>query len=162
ITNIDARFKASSDGGVRTMALVRDAGTFTLEGVMKAGGGKAVVVAGTFTFAPSTAFPAELAKRGYARPTTLDQYLLARSDIGFAFIDELSAQGYARPDLPTLVRASEHGVTLSHLRSMGRLGYRLRQVDGLITQVDHGVTPDFVRELRDLGFTDLTADDLVR
>ena len=162
IANINARFTASNDSGVRTMTLTRDAGAFTFEGVLKAGPGSSTVGAGTFTFTPSATFPAELTKRGFMRPTALEQYLLARSDVGFGFIDELSAQRYARPDLATLVRASEHGVTLSHLREMGRLGYRLQQVDALITQVDHGVTPDFVRELADLGFKNLSADDLVR
>jgi beta-lactamase regulating signal transducer with metallopeptidase domain len=162
IANVNAQFKTSSDSGVRTMTLARDAGTFTFEGVLKTGPGSSTVGAGTFTYTPSATFPAELTKRGFTRPTALEQYLLARSDVGFAFIDELATQGYTRPDLATLVRASEHGVTLSHLREMGRLGYRLRQVDALIAQVDHGVTPDFVRELRDLGFKDLTADDLMR
>jgi beta-lactamase regulating signal transducer with metallopeptidase domain len=162
IANLEAQFKASIDGGYRTMQLARDAGTFTFEGVVKARPGPSTVGAGTFTFTPSGSFPTELTKRGFQRPTALDQYLLARSDVGFAFIDELAAQDYTRPDLATLVRASEHGVTLSHLREMGRLGYRLQRVDALITQVDHGVTPDFVRELADLRFKNLTADDLVR
>jgi beta-lactamase regulating signal transducer with metallopeptidase domain len=162
IANIEAQLKASIDGSFRTMQLARDAGTFTFEGIVKAGPGSSRVGAGTFTFTPSGSFPAELTKRGFQRPTTLDQYLLARSDVGFAFIDELAAQGYSRPDLATLVRASDHGVTLPHLREMGRLGYRLQQVDALIRQVDHGVTPDFVRGLADLGFKNLTADDLMR
>ena len=162
VANVDAQFKASNGSAIRTITLARDAGTFTFEGVLKAGQGSSTVGAGTFTFTPSATFPAELTKRGFMRPTALEQYLLARSEIGFAFIDELATQGYTRPDLATLVRASEHGVTLSHLREMGRLGYRVRQVDALITQVDHGVTPEFVRELRDLGFKDLSADDLVR
>ena len=162
IGHIEGQWHSSNGASAGSMTVTRDAGTFMLEGVFKPGSGKSGVAAGTFTFAPSATFPAELAKRGFARPTALDQYLLARSDIGFAFIDELSKQRYARPDLPTLVRASEHGVTLSHLRAMDRLGYRLQDVDALITQVDHGVTPDFVRELRDLGFKDLTADELVR
>jgi len=162
IANLDAQFKAANDTGVRTMTLVRDAGTFMLEGIFKTGPGTSAVGAGTFTFTASSTFPAELTKRGFMRPTALEQYLLARSDVGFGFIDELSAQRYTRPDLATLVRASEHGVTLSHLREMGRLGYRLQQVDALITQVDHGVNPDFVRELADLGFKNLSADDLMR
>jgi beta-lactamase regulating signal transducer with metallopeptidase domain len=161
IATVDAQFK-TANSSVRTMMLVRDAGTFTLEGIFKTGPGTSAIGAGTFTFTPSATFPAELTKRGFMRPTALEQYLLARSDIGFGFIDELSAQRYTRPDLSTLVRASEHGVTLSHLREMGRLGYRLQQVDALITQVDHGVTHEFVRELADLGFKNLSADDLMR
>ena len=159
---VEGQWHTSSGGALGTMSVTRDAGTFTLEGVFKPGPRKTAVGAGTFTFAPSSTFPAEMVGRGYARPTVLEQYLLARSDLGFTFIDELSRQGYARPDLSTLVRASEHGVTLSHLRGMGEMGYRLQQVEALITQVDHGVSPDFVRELRDAGFRNMSADDLLR
>jgi beta-lactamase regulating signal transducer with metallopeptidase domain len=156
------QWHTSNGNAVGTMTLTRDAGTFALEGVFKPGAKKSAVAAGTFTFAPSATFPADMAKRGYARPTVLEQYLLARSDIGFTFFDEMSRQGYARPDLETLVRASEHGVTLSHLRTMGQLGYRLQRIEALVTQIDHGVSPDFVRELREAGFTNVSADDLVR
>ncbi|HEY1303391.1 MAG TPA: M56 family metallopeptidase [Vicinamibacterales bacterium] len=152
---------SGSDGQVRT-TLTRDAGAFTLEGLLRRTTDQSFVGAGTFTFTPSDSFPSELEKRGFARPTRLDQYLLARSDVGLAFIAELSAQRYARPDLALLVRAAEHGVNLTHLREMGQLGYHVGQVEALITQVDHGVSPDYVRELRAVGFTGLSNDDLVR
>ena len=67
-------------------------GTFTFEGVFRSGVG-----AGTFSFTPDPNFPAELAKRGFARPTAREQYQMARHDIGFAFLDELTKQGYAKP-----------------------------------------------------------------
>src|SRR5262245_39585334 len=150
-----------ANGQVRT-TLTRDAGAFTLEGLLRRTADQSLVGAGTFTFTPSDAFPSELEKRGFARPTRLDQYLLARSDVGFAFIDELSAQRYARPDLALLVRAAEHGVNLTHLREMGQLGYHVGQVEALITQVDHGVSAAYVLVVRAVGFTGLSADDLVR
>ena len=162
IDHVEFQFHDANGTMVGTAKVTREAGTFALEGILKPGPGKSAVAAGTFTFSPSATFAAELVKRGFARPTTREQYLLARSDVGFAFIDELAKQGYTRPDLATLVRASEHGVTMSHLRAMAQLGYRLSQVDALITQVDHGVSPDFVRGLRDAGFTNVSADDLVR
>jgi len=162
IDHVSFQFHDANGTMVGTAMVTREAGTFTLEGILKPGPGKSAVAAGTFTFSPSATFAAELTKRGFARPTAREQYLLARSDVGFAFIDELAKQGYARPDLATLVRASEHGVTLPHLRAMGQLGYRLQNVDALIRQVDHGVSPDFVRELRDAGLTNVSADDLVR
>jgi hypothetical protein len=162
IDHVEFQFHDVSGTMVGTARVTREAGTFALEGILKPGPGKSAVAAGTFTFSPSATFAAELTTRGFALPTAREQYLLARSDIGFAFIDELAKQGYTRPDLATLVRASEHGVTISHLRAMGQLGYRMQQVDALITQVDHGVSPDFVRDLRDAGFTKVSADDLVR
>ena len=54
----------AGDGGPIQFRLRRDAGTFTFEGVLRRGVG-----AGTFSFTPDPGFPAELAKRGFARPT---------------------------------------------------------------------------------------------
>jgi beta-lactamase regulating signal transducer with metallopeptidase domain len=158
-----AGFSLASGSTVVKWTLQQDAGAFLLEGIARPGDRpNAFVGAGTFTFEPSPSFPAALATRGFGRPTRVEQYLLARSDVGFAFIDELSRQGYARPDLTDLVRAADHGVSLSHVREMNQLGYRLGRIDALVTQVDHGVSPAFVRGLRDSGLTKLSADDLVR
>jgi beta-lactamase regulating signal transducer with metallopeptidase domain len=152
-----ARERLSGAGGAATFGIRRDAGAFAFEGMFKSGLG-----AGTYTFTPRASFPAEMAKRGFARPTPAEQYLLARSDIGFGFLDELIAQRYAKPDLSQLVRAAHHGVDLGFVREMGGLGYRLGQIDALIAQRDHGVSPSFIRELGAQGLKSLTADDLVR
>jgi beta-lactamase regulating signal transducer with metallopeptidase domain len=146
-----------ASGGPATFSLRRAAGTFAFEGVFKTGAG-----AGTYTFAPSASFPAELAARGFARPTAAEQYLLAREDVAFAFIDELAAQHYARPDLHQLVNAAQHGVDLGYLREMGRLGYRFAELDALVRLRDHGASPQYIRDLAAQGLTGLTADDLVR
>ena len=146
-----------SNGGPATFSLRRAAGTFAFEGMFRSGSG-----AGTYTFVPGASFPAELVARGFARPTAAEQYLLAREDVAFAFIDELAAQHYARPDLHQLVNAAQHGVDLNYLREMGSLGYRFAQVDPLIGLRDHGVSPQYIRELGTQGLTRLTADDLVR
>src|SRR5262249_46093209 len=62
----------TADGPVR-FSLGRDAGTFIFEGIVRRGIG-----AGTYTFAPSATFPAELAKRGLGQPSPGEQRLLAR------------------------------------------------------------------------------------
>ncbi len=147
----------SGTGGAATFVIRRDAGVLTFEGTVHSGVG-----AGTYTFTPSASFPAELAKRGFARPTPADQYLLARGDIGFAFLDELTTQRYTRPDLSMLVRAAHHGVDLTFVREMGGLGYRLGNIDALMAQRDHGVSPQYIRELGAQGLARLTADDLIR
>jgi hypothetical protein len=146
-----------SSGGAATFSLRRAAGTFAFEGMFRSGSG-----AGTYTFVPSASFPAELVARGFARPTAAEQYLLAREDVAFAFIDELAAQHYARPDLHQLVNAAQHGVDLNYLREMASLGYRFAQLDALIGLRDHGVSPQYIRELGEQGLTRLTAEDLVR
>jgi beta-lactamase regulating signal transducer with metallopeptidase domain len=144
-------------GGPVQFRLRRDAGTFAFEGVIRNGIG-----AGTFSFAPEPNFPAELAKRGFARPTALEQYQLARHDIGYAFLDELTKQGYAKPQTSELVRAGQHGVNVDFVREMSVLGYRLGSLAPLIELRDHGVTPAYTRELASLGFKGLSADDLRR
>ena len=147
----------SGAGGPVQFRLRRDAGTFTFEGVIRQDIG-----AGTVSFAPEPGFPAELAKRGFARPTSLEQYQLARHDIGYAFLDELTKQGYGKPAVAELVRAGQHGVQLSYLHDMAVLGYRLGTLAPLIELWDHGVTPSYVRDLAELGHKGLSADELRR
>jgi beta-lactamase regulating signal transducer with metallopeptidase domain len=147
----------SGVGAPVQFSIRRDAGVLAFEGMFRSGVG-----AGTYTFIPSASFPNELAKRGFASPSPAEQYLLARDDIGFAFLDELAAQGYARPALAQLVRAAQHGVDLSFLRQMGQLGYHLGTVEALATERDHGVSPQYIQDLQAEGLTGLAADDLVR
>jgi len=134
--------------------LRRDAGTFTFDGVARNG-----VAAGTFSFNLNPAFAAEMKKRGFAEPTPLEQYQLARHDIGYAFADELNRQGYTKPSTSDLVRAGQHGVGLTYLNEMGALGYRLGALEPLITLRDHGVTPTYINGLAALGYKGLTAED---
>lgn len=140
-------------GGPVQFKVRRDAGTFTFEGVIRSGVG-----AGTFTFTADPAFPSEMEKRGFTRPTADEQYQMARHDIGYAFIDELTKQGYGKPQTSELVRAGQHGVQAAYLRDMATLGYRLGTLDALITLRDHGVTPTYVRELADNGYKGLAAE----
>jgi len=144
-------------GGPVQFRLRRDAGTFAFQGVLSGGVG-----AGTYSFTPDPAFPGELAKRGFARPTAREQYQMARHDVGYAFVDELNKQGYAKPETGELVRAGQHGVSVAYVRDMGTLGYRLGSLAPLIELRDHGVTPAYVRELGEQGYKGLPADDLRR
>lgn len=147
----------SGAGGPVRFTLRRDAGTFSFDGVVRNGVG-----GGTYTFAASPTFAAELVKRGIERPTAADQYRLARGDIGFAYLDELAAQHYARPDLAQLVRAGDHGAGLDYLRRMGAAGYHVGSLEPLITLRDHGVTPDYISGLADAGYKGLAVDALLR
>jgi beta-lactamase regulating signal transducer with metallopeptidase domain len=142
-------------GGPVQFRITRDAGTFVFEGVVRGG-----LAAGTFSFAPNAAFPAELARRGFARPNAREQYQLARADIGFAFLDELNRLGYAKPDLAGLVTAGQHGVDTTYLREMAALGYALGSLPPLITLRDHGVGPEYVRGMAEAGYAKLPVDTL--
>jgi beta-lactamase regulating signal transducer with metallopeptidase domain len=135
----------------------REAGTFTIDGTCRNR-----ACAGTFGFEPSATFGAELARRGIGRPTPQDQFYLAGSDIGVAYLDTLAAAGYATPDLRTLVAAAQHGVDARYVKEMAALGYRLGTVDALIRLRDHGVDPEYVRGMAANGLAKLSADDLVR
>ena len=135
----------------------RDAGTFTIDGTCRNS-----ACAGTFVFEPSATFGAELAKRGIGRPTPQDQFYLAVSDVGVAYLDTLAASDYATPDLRTLVRAAQHGVDAGYIKDMAALGYRLGTLEPLIRLRDHGVDPEYVRGMSASGLAKLTADDLVR
>jgi beta-lactamase regulating signal transducer with metallopeptidase domain len=139
--------------GPVTFRITRDAGTLRFEGVGRSG-----VAAGTFTFTPNAAFPAELVKRGFTQPTAREQYQMARHDIGYAFLDELTRLGYAKPDTALLVTAGQHGVDVVYLREMAALGYALGSLPPLITLRDHGVTPDYVRGMATAGYKGLSAD----
>ena len=140
-------------GGPVQFKVRRDAGTFTFEGVIRSGVG-----AGTFSFTADPSFPDAMVKRGFARPTSAEQYQMARHDIGFAFVDELTKQGYGKPQTSDLVRAGQHGVQATYVRDMAALGYRVGTLDALITLRDHGVTAQYVRELADNGYKGLSAD----
>jgi len=144
------------NGPVR-YSLPREAGTFEIEGTIRAGAGS-----GSFRFVPSEAFVTRLTARGFERPTAAQSMALAQHDLGFAFIDELAAQKYAQPVTSELVRAAHHGVDLDFVRGMGEAGYRVGTLETLIRFRDHGVSPEYVRELRAEGLSGLAPEDLVR
>jgi beta-lactamase regulating signal transducer with metallopeptidase domain len=144
-------------GGPVRFTVRRDAGAFSFEGMFRNGVG-----AGTYTFAPNANFAVEMVKRGFEQPTVGEQRVLARKDIGLAFIDELASQDYRRPRVSELVRAAQHGVSLSYLREIGRIGYRLGLLEKLIEQRDHGVTLQFIRGLVTQGLSRLSPDNLLQ
>src|SRR5215471_16758723 len=84
--------------GIAHFRLKRDAGVFEFDGVVRDGAG-----GGTMDFVPSDTFAADLAKRGFDRPTRIEQYKMAWHDVGFALIDELGARRYQHPTLQQLV-----------------------------------------------------------
>jgi beta-lactamase regulating signal transducer with metallopeptidase domain len=146
-----------ASGGPVKFVIRRDAGTFTFEGTVRDGHG-----GGTFSFAASQTFPAELDKRGVGRPSAAEQYEMARHDVGLALVDELAKRGYARPTVEELVKAGHHGVRVDYVREMADLGYAVGTLPALITLRDHGVTPGFARGLASHGFTKIPVDELRR
>ncbi|HKW03516.1 MAG TPA: M56 family metallopeptidase [Vicinamibacterales bacterium] len=148
--------QVTGDGPVHFFSR-RDAGTFTFDGVC--GRGKC---GGTYSFAPSAAFGAELTKRGIGTPTTAQMVRLAMADVGLPLVDELKNNGYAAVKVDDLVRAADHGVDVEFIHELAGLGYRLGTVDELVRLRDHGVDPEYARGLGAQGLAKLSADDLVR
>jgi hypothetical protein len=137
--------------------LTRDAGSFELEGQLEGGRG-----AGNWRFEPDAGFAALLERRGFAAPTSVEQFRLALADIGVSYLDELDTQGYRRPSTAGLVRMGEHGVDLDYLRGMGARQLRLGDPDALVRMRDHGVDPEFVDGLAAHGHRGLDTDTLLR
>src|SRR4051812_26893389 len=149
---LKARLPTSGQARFR---LKRDAGTFEFDGVLRNGAG-----GGTMEFMPSESFQIELAKRGFAKPSPVEQMKMAWHDTGFGFIDELAAKKYQRPTLEQLVNAGDHGIDRTYVRELSDLGYRIGAVETLIRLHDHGIDGRYIRDLRALGYR-LTVDELV-
>jgi hypothetical protein len=147
----------SATGGQVRFQLVRDAGTLDCEGWFKDGQG-----AGHFVFTPNARFAAELKTRGYAAPTSEQQFMMAVHDVDLSLIEELRVQGFQQPTLSQLVRVGTHGVRLDYIKELHGLGYRLKSVDELIRMVDHGVSLRYIRNLAALGYDRLSVEELVR
>jgi glutaredoxin-related protein len=137
--------------------LTRAAGTFKCEGWVHNGSGS-----GHWIFAPNTAFPGELAKRGVQGTPTDEQMLrLAMSNLSLDLVDEFKRDGYAM-SVDNLVRAANHGVTVEYVHRMKEAGVKSGSLEKLIRLRDHGVTPEYVRGMTAIGFKDLGEDELVK
>jgi beta-lactamase regulating signal transducer with metallopeptidase domain len=139
------------------LPITLEAGTFNVDGVCRRG-----VCGGTFAFEPSQAFAAELAKRGFERPSPQQAMDLALANVGLAYLDALAKAGYAKPTLADIVRAAQHGVDAGYLRDMTALGYRVGTLDALTRLRDHGVDPTYIKGIRDLGYPIDSPDELTR
>ena len=144
------------DGSGATVhfTIVRDAGSFACDGRVAHGSG-----GGTFTYAPSTAFAGELARRGMGSIGAMVQFRMTMSDVSLAYIDELRGDGY-RPSANDIVTMMDHGVSVDFVASMKQEGYQPSIVD-LIRLRDHGVSAAYVRRLKKAGYHP-SIDDLIR
>lgn len=145
-----------ADGPVR-FRLKRDAGVFEFDGVLRRGAG-----GGTFEFTGSDAFAAQLAQRGFGKPSWAEQFKMAWHDTGLTLVDELAARKYEKPTLQQLIAAADHGIDRVYVREMTALVRDLRTVDDLVRQHDHGINGAYIRDLASLGLENLSANDLVR
>ena len=149
----------NAEGQPVAFTMHRDASDFRCKGV--AGQGKGV---GTCVYAANPTFAAALTRRGVSgpAPTAYQQFQLAMSDIGFAYLDELKREAYATPSTDDLVRAGTHGAGLKQLLAMNAAGYRFGDVATFVHARDHGVSATYIAALKAAGYARLTAADLVR
>jgi len=147
---------SSASGAQVRFHMVREAGSFDCEGIVRRGRGT-----GDCSFVPDPAFAAGLARRGMGQATPYQLFSLAMGDVGLVYADELDRQHYARPSVQDLVDAGNHGAGMDYLRGMGALGYRVGTVEALIRMRDHGVSPEYVKEMVEAGLRDVPADMLV-
>ena len=144
------------DGPVH-FTLVREAGTFTFDGVVRDG-----AVEGTYGFVGDPRFSAALERAGFARPTEAQRFRLAITGVSIALVDELDALGYARPTTSDLVLLGTRGVDAAYARSMASLADRIGSSATLAQLREHGVDQQFVADMERLGYTNLSADALMK
>src|SRR5215467_2230892 len=103
--------QAASSGSAVKFEIAVDAGTFSCEGWFKDGQGS-----GHFTFAPSTAFAAEMRSLGYDNLSTEEMFSSAMHGVTSAFISDLKSLGYDHVALDQLISKKIHGVTAEFIR----------------------------------------------
>jgi hypothetical protein len=146
---------ASGGGNVR-FRLREDAGTIRFDGTFEKGRGT-----GVFDFAADPGFAAELRRIGMETPTPEQQFEMARHEIGLDLLDELAKYGYARPTTAAALGAGINGVDVQYVRGMARLGYRVETIEALVGLRVNGVDPGQIRDLAAVGYSKLSSDELL-
>jgi hypothetical protein len=139
-----------------TFKLREDAGTLNFEGSLNGRDGD-----GAFGFSPSVEFADELVRRGMQRPTILQQFTLARHEIGLDLLEELARNGYATPTTSGLISAGLNGVDTKLVREMAALGLRMHVVDSLTLMHIRGVSPEYIRAMTAAGYSSLSRNNLM-
>lgn len=170
--------------------IVREAGTFEMEGTFREGRGS-----GHFRFVPDPAFTRALAAlgvQGTSGATDRERMNLALAGTTVAMVGDFMALGFGSLSMRDVFELSIHGITPEYVREMRALGLAETNTVRGITQLKihrvtreyvralealgyrgldrrqllqmgiHGVTPAFIRELREAGFGDLAPETLVR
>ncbi len=149
-----------SEGSNKTFRLVRDAGTFVLEGNLSRTAGR-LEGSGQWTFEVNDNYNQELTQLGFDRPSKKKSFELAVHNVTLDFVRGLDEAGYRGFPLSKLVELRIHDVTPEYVKELAELGYRDIRLSKLVEMRIHDVTPDYVRELQDLGYTDVSASKLV-
>ena len=136
--------------------LVRDAGTFQLEGYLKNGSG-----GGTWTFAPNRKFTDDMRSLGYNDLSPEMVFSMAVHDVSIAFVHDLNSASIGHVSADHLVAMRIHGVSIDFIHRMQGLGYSKLSADKLIAMRIHGVTPEFIRKAQSKTSNNVSIDQLV-
>ena len=133
--------------------LVRDSGTFELEGQANETSG-----AGTFSFTPQENFVEQMPE------VTAEQiYKVAVYDVSVEFIRDVMAMGYSpRPSPDQLIAMRASGIDGEYIGDLKRLGYEAVPVKDLIRMRKSGVTAEFLYALQREGVGRLSVEELIR
>src|SRR5215216_6413104 len=148
---------SSSESTPVHFEIIRDAGTFALDGIFKNGNG-----AGEYRFEPSADYVAGMKAMGYGDLSRDQVFVLALRDVSRGFIKELKALGYNDLPLDRLIRLRDHGVSIAYITDLKALGYSGLALEELIRLRDHGVSANYAKDLTRLGYKNLPLEQLVR
>ena len=147
LQGLDPAQLASREGVPVQFRIVRDAGSFDCDGIVRRERGT-----GECRFAGDPAFAAALETHGIAPPTPAEQFGLAMARVGLELVETLERHHYPRPTVDALMRGGIHGVTPAYVQSMTQAGYHVGDLDGLVDMRIHGVTADYVGALARAGY----------
>src|SRR5215472_18604854 len=150
------RAQLDSPGNVVRFELVRDSGTFRLEGYLRSGGG-----GGSFVFLPNPNFASEMRSLGFPGLSNEKVFTMAVHDVSAAYVRDLNTLGVRPDSTDQLITMRIHNVTVEYVRAFKDLGYTDLSPDKLVTMRIHGVTPEFAQSLKNLGYNSVSADQMV-
>lgn len=138
-------------------SIVREAGTFTCEGLFREGRG-----AGFWTLTINQSFVSALRSRGYDNLSEEDLLRAALHNLTTKYIDDLKAAGYDRLEFKELNRAATHDITPQYIRELQAAGYEGLTMAELIRARNHEIDSAYIKEVRAMGFGRQPLDKLIR
>jgi hypothetical protein len=148
----DQAFAGQKDAKFR---IVREAGTFEMEGSFREGKG-----AGFWTLVPNQNFISAMQSSGYSLSPDKDVFDAALFDISIKFIEDLKAAGYDRLTVKDLVRARIFKIDAQFVKEVQEMGFERQPFETLVDMRIAKITPQFISKMRSAGFENLTIKEL--
>ncbi|HUV29645.1 MAG TPA: M56 family metallopeptidase [Acidobacteriota bacterium] len=146
--------------GQQTFQLIRDAGTFFLDGRLGRNG-RNCWGEGEWYFQPDSEFVHFMNPYGLRGDDKEKVLATAIFDVSREFISGLEGYSHLSLDVDKLISARSQGITPEYIEEFRKTGYTDLPYDRLLSMRVQGVTPDDAREFERLGVGHLTADQLI-